>query len=180
MILRITKCGRRKKRDGCFPPNVLYLSSRIKSFIQFCKENSLDWAIVSAKHGLFFPDEKHSYYNTTFKTVNKRCRYIVDDKLLEEIKSNTMFQALVEQVRTQAQERGVESTLFLESSKEPWRGKCYLLLLHMALDFCDIHHETFTQLMSHIESLGDKGRVKLVTSFEELIIGELKNGKSLS
>ena len=65
MILRVTKCGWKKKKDGYYPPDELYLSERIRKFINFCKESSLDWAILSAEHGLFFPDENHGYYDTT-------------------------------------------------------------------------------------------------------------------
>jgi len=43
-------------------PDVLYTSQHIQRFINRCKEKNVEWAIFSDLHDVWFPSEKHAWY----------------------------------------------------------------------------------------------------------------------
>ncbi|MHA1409299.1 MAG: hypothetical protein ACTSQY_03085 [Candidatus Odinarchaeia archaeon] len=55
--LYVTYCSWDKFSVERGSPKQLYKSKRIINFIKKCEKNSLNCAILSAKYGLFFPDE---------------------------------------------------------------------------------------------------------------------------
>jgi hypothetical protein len=68
MRIYITYCSHEKndslKAKGIeVSPNVLYRSkSRIQPFINRCKQKGVRWAIFSDLYGIWFPEEKHAWY----------------------------------------------------------------------------------------------------------------------
>lgn len=175
MILCVTKCGQDKRRNGSYPPDILYTSKRIQEFTKFCKENSLNWAILSAEYGLSFPDEKFTHYDTIFKSEKGLCQFLINGELLDRQRSEIKFEGLLNLIKSQIKTSNISRILFFDPSEEIQKSKCYLLILHMALDNCNEHHSTFKSLISHIESLSNGGRLKIVHSLNELNSDELNN-----
>ncbi|MBE3116763.1 hypothetical protein IMZ68_06115, partial [Candidatus Bathyarchaeota archaeon] len=94
--LYVTYCSSAKHAIEAGNPEELYGSKRITNFIQRCKAKQYQWAILSAKYGLFFPDETRNNYNVTFKTVAYQCRVLENDRLLSGATSRLKIQELVE------------------------------------------------------------------------------------
>lgn len=46
-------------------PDMLYTSQRIRSFVATCKAKKVLWAIFSDEYGVWFPDIKHKWYETS-------------------------------------------------------------------------------------------------------------------
>jgi len=152
-----------KKRDDILPADKLYDSKRIDNFIRYCKENSFDWAILSAKYGLFFPEEKRGPYNVTLKS-DKRCwlgiRVEVNREKLPKEESDLRLKELAETVKIQANKRFVEQVIFYTWSIK--QAKCYLTLLHFILDDCSRPH-CWSELL---ECTKRHGRVRVATQLE--------------
>jgi hypothetical protein len=91
MKIYITHCSAKKslsvKRSGAkVSPDKLYTSKRIQSFMRRCKEQRVKWAIFSDLYGIYFPHEKHQWYekspdsvtleefSTLLKNFHKRIR----------------------------------------------------------------------------------------------------------
>jgi hypothetical protein len=67
MRIYLTHCSKEKsifaKASGKpIPPDELYTEEGIRDFMQSCKLNGVDWAILSDHYGVFFPFEKYAYY----------------------------------------------------------------------------------------------------------------------
>ena len=63
----ITHCSAKKNdslRDSnkYVTPDELYTSRRIQLFMNRCKEKNVEWAIFSDLYGVWFPYEKHEWY----------------------------------------------------------------------------------------------------------------------
>jgi len=61
--LFVTHCAARKNPAGG-APSTLYVSQRVRRFCSACESAGVLWAIVSAEHALFFPNESHGEYDT--------------------------------------------------------------------------------------------------------------------
>jgi hypothetical protein len=160
--LPVTYCSS-KKRDGVLPPDKLYNSRRIENFVRYCKESNLAWAILSAKYGLFFPEEKRWPYNVTLKS-DGRCwlgiRVNVNGKELPNSESNLWLEDLAQTVKTQADKYFVEQiTFYTWSLKQP---KCYLTLLHFVIDNCRNPHP-WSELLECIKRYG---RIDVATQLD--------------
>jgi hypothetical protein len=91
-VIYLTHCSA-KKDDSLqgsgrkVTPDKLYTATPTQRFIQKCKEEEVNWAIFSDKHGVWFPDEKHEWYdkNPDFITGEEfeRLRKNFDDRLQE-------------------------------------------------------------------------------------------------
>ncbi len=64
----ITHCS--AKKDDSFlgtnkkvTPDKLYTATPLQRFVRRCKERKVDWAILSDKYGVVFPDDKIGWYN---------------------------------------------------------------------------------------------------------------------
>lgn len=80
----------------------------------------------------------HDNYDVTFKTVNEKCRIVENGKLPSRKESDERVAALISKIRNQMQERKVEKFVFFVD--KPWvRKKCYLFVLHAAVDNCSSH-----------------------------------------
>ena len=162
MKLCVTYCSR-EKHEGILSPDKLYNSPRIGQFTGYCKRKNLNWAILSAKYGLFFPDEKRGKYDVTLKS-DEKCwlgiRLLVDKKKLPKEESDISLKELTETVKAQVNKRLVEQvTFYTWSIKQP---KCYLTMLHYVLDSCDKPH-SWSELLECIKS---HGKIKVVTQLD--------------
>ncbi|PIX31914.1 hypothetical protein COZ60_01955 [Candidatus Bathyarchaeota archaeon CG_4_8_14_3_um_filter_42_8] len=162
MKLCVTYCSGQKS-DGTLPPDKLYKSRRIDQFAEYCKANSLKWAIISAKYGLFFPEERRERYDATLKSAKGYrlgIKVIVNGEDGEEFpkdKSDAWIDKLIETIRTQVTRHSVDEIVFYTwSLKQP---KCYLVLLHFIVDTCDVAH-SWSQLLECVER---HGRIHVTT-----------------
>lgn len=68
MRIYVTYCSAQKddslKNTGIgVTPDILYTSKkRIRPFMDKCKEKGVRWAIFSDLYGIWFPEEKHAWY----------------------------------------------------------------------------------------------------------------------
>ena len=155
-VLYVTYCSAAKHHIQAGNPKELYDAPRISSFIQSCEIKKYEWAILSAKYGLFFPWETRNYYNVTFKTLAYKCRILENDMPLSEITSRERITQLVQQVRKNIMEKKIQRIVFF--FEQPLqRRKCYLNILHKAADGCRIEHQTFTELNQHLKRLTAEG-----------------------
>ena len=74
MRIYITHCSAKKslliRRSGArVPPDKLYTSKRIQPFMQQCKAQRVRWAIFSDLYGVYFPNEKHKWYEKSPDSV---------------------------------------------------------------------------------------------------------------
>jgi hypothetical protein len=64
----LTYCAREKEdsyketKEKMFPDQ-LYKSTRIQEFMNQCKDRGIRWAILSDKHGVWFSNVKHKWYD---------------------------------------------------------------------------------------------------------------------
>lgn len=169
--LYVTRCSA-NKRKGVHPPNRLYLSKTIVRFVNFYNRKKLPWAILSAKYGLFFPEERHEDYNVTWRSDTQgRCIVIKDRQRLSAEKSREYNRRLAEMVRTQAEERGVDKIVFY--APNPRRLKCYLHVLHQAIENCSEQHNRFDEILNHMKKLKEegKGKVTIITKLGIITLG---------
>lgn len=153
MGLYLTYCSGNKKKGGAYPPAELYKSDRIDRFVDECRRKDLDWAILSAEHGLFFPDEKHSSYDTTFRSRDYECRVMRQENLIAKGQSRQHFRKLVQDVRSDIDSMGYGEFHFYALA--PQRAKCYLLLLHRAVDGCRNYHKTTDDIKECLRQHGN-------------------------
>lgn len=64
-----SKNERLRGTDTGVTPDILYTSSRTQKFMNRCKEKRVNWAILSDKYGIWFPNEEHIWYEKHPKTV---------------------------------------------------------------------------------------------------------------
>lgn len=67
MKIYITHCSAKKdnsiKNTGKkVTPDNLYTATPIQRFMNKCKEKNVNWAIFSDLYGVWFPDQKHEWY----------------------------------------------------------------------------------------------------------------------
>lgn len=144
MKLCVTHCSK-KKRDGILAPDKLYNSSRIDEFTAYCKKKNLNWAILSAKYGLFFPEERRERYDVTLKSKPAYwlgVQVMVETEGLPKNWSDIRLKDLAKTVITQINKHSVqEVTYYYEENRGPLRPpKGYLALLHFVIDNCGKTH----------------------------------------
>lgn len=74
MRIYLTHCSAKKNvsfRNSAklTTPDELYTATPTKRFMSRCKEQRVKWAIFSDKYGIWFPEEKHEWYEKHPKTV---------------------------------------------------------------------------------------------------------------
>jgi hypothetical protein len=161
--LYVTYCSANKKPVVEGSPKELYDSPRIAHFIAHCGSKHYNWAILSAKYGLFFPYEIHKNYNVTFKTVGYKCRIVENDNVLSKSESQKRLSLLISQVRQCILEKNIER-IFFYFEQPLQRRKCYLSILHAGGDFCGTEHRTSDELKQHITTMlsEETGRIQLL------------------
>jgi hypothetical protein len=161
--LYVTYCSGNKHPVTEGSPKELYDSLRITHFMKQCEEKHYSWAILSAKYGLFFPDETHKNYNVTFKTIAYKCRVVENNKPLSKVESQKHIGQLVNQIRQRILEKNIEQVIFFYEQPLQ-RRKCYLSILHEGADFCQIEHSTCNELRHHIATMHANRRGKIQTT----------------
>ena len=157
--LYVTYCSASKRvEEGS--PEELYDSPRITNFIAWCKAKHFNWAILSAKYGLFFPSEVHKNYNVTFKTIAYKCRIIENDESLPDAESKERLSQLIHQIRRHLLQNKTERIFFFYEQPLQ-RRKCYLSIIHAAADSCVIEHSTCHELRNHINNMFADGTGKI-------------------
>ena len=160
--LYVTYCSASKKPVEKGSPKELYNSPRITCFITYCESKHYNWAILSAKYGLFFPYEVHKNYNVTFKTVGYRCRIVENDDILSNAESQRRLSLLISQVRQRILEKNIDRVFFYYEQPLQ-RRKCYLGILHAGVDSCGIEHSTSDELKQHIAKMLSEGTGRIQT-----------------
>ncbi len=85
MRIYVTHCSAKKddslKHTGKkVTPDKLYTATPTQRFIDRCKRMDVEWAIFSDLYGVWFPDEKHRWYNKHPDTVSEEeFNYLVRD-----------------------------------------------------------------------------------------------------
>jgi hypothetical protein len=74
MRIYLTHCSKEKSEAAkayglLLPPDELYTEEGIQAFMKACKSLGVNWAILSDNYGVFFPYEKHLYYEKPPTTV---------------------------------------------------------------------------------------------------------------
>jgi hypothetical protein len=155
MKLSLTYCSG-KKRIGIDPPDQLYDSNRISSFINKCEDKSCEWAIFSAQYALFFPKETKPNYDVTFKADPNYWLGIAvlsNGKKLSIPQSKEHVEKLVSTIKYQADKMSVDQIIFYGPS--PKMMKSYLAILHYTFDECLIVHD-WQGLIKHVNSNSKK------------------------
>lgn len=165
MKLCVTYCAK-NKWEGTLPPDALYVSQRIHRFASHCKAERLNWAILSAKYGLFFPEESRDEYNVTFKS-NPACwlgvQMLVDGKGLPQTESDRILAELAKTVKATIEERFIDKIVYYYEKRGPFQPpKGYLALLHFAMDGCSQVH-TWPELL---DCVGKHGKINVTTQLD--------------
>jgi hypothetical protein len=156
--LYLTYCSA-EKRSGVYPPERLYISDRITRFINRCSTVGVDWAILSALYGFFFPDEERKDYNVTFRTDRKYwldVAVIRNQQKLSYNQSKQHIAQLAETLKLQGDKRSFDKIIFYGPS--PMMMKCYLEILHYAFDGC-AHIHGWSDLIEHVKKKSDAIRI---------------------
>ena len=163
-ILYVTYCCREKNK-GVFPPQQLYKSERIKRFVDHCEAVNVNWAILSALYGFFFPDEKKQDYDVTFRTDKNYwlgIAVIRGGVKLSFEESRRHIERLRHKLLAQTASRNIDGIVFYAPA--PQRARCYLATLHYAFDDCDTKHKS-KELMAHLEK---SKMIKVVKSLNHI------------
>jgi hypothetical protein len=170
-LLYLTYCSA-DKRAGVYPPDLLYKSKRISAFVTRCRRLNVDWAILSALYGFFFPDEKKRDYNVTFRTDNEYWLEIAvfeNQQKLSYRQSKQHILGLAEKLKEQTAVRLVDNIVFYGPA--PKMIKCYLKILHYTFDGCSQSHN-WLDLIKHVEAQSCK--IKRINRIER-ILPSIKN-----
>lgn len=84
-LLFITHCSKKKSNISKGMPEKLYSATFLQRFISRCKNERVNWAILSDKHGLVFPDSEIENYELSPDKVMKNKEMTL--KLYSQVKS---------------------------------------------------------------------------------------------
>jgi hypothetical protein len=134
--LFVTHCsaGKNQVHGG---PLDLYTSDRIQRFGNWCNYAGVQWAIVSAKYGLFFPHESRGPYDMELSFSYGECLVFERGQYLSE--SEAHVKRLVGTIGARLKEQGVREVVFYAGGRRPW---AYLLVVHSAVDNCVRRHNS--------------------------------------
>ena len=131
--LYLTCCARRKN-EGEAGPEDMYISRRIGQFIETCKSQGLPWVILSAKYGLFLPEEKKLPYDVTFvpdDDYESGVAVAVSGEKLSKPAGEKYVQKWVKKIKTKADNNEFGSFVFFAPDAE--ESEPYLNLLRAAV-----------------------------------------------
>jgi len=170
MKLYITHCGV-AKNSGILAPQEMYKSPRIQRFVKWCESNSRPWAILSAKYGLFFPDEKKPDYNITLNRKQQNLGYFLnirvekDGKPLGREESKNHVATLARSIHDQVKSREIGQVTFYIDGRRP---DAYVAMLHCAADECDSLPPGQANLEPHLNTCPKRGHIKLSREIDRL------------
>lgn len=163
MKLYVTHCGE-GKNPGVLAPQEMYTSPRIQRFVQRCESHALPWAILSAKYGLFFPNERKPTYDVTLNRRQQNVGYFLNIRVVKEKKylgreeSKNHIVTLAQNIQSQLRARGINQIISWFEGRRP---DAYVALLHYAADGCDSIPPGQTDLEPHLQTCARAGRIKL-------------------
>jgi hypothetical protein len=127
----------------------------------------VDWAILSALYGFFFPEQEKKDYDVTFKSDKKYwlgiC-VIKDGRKLSFDESKKHIENMRCMLLEQASERQVNRIVFY--APNPKRAKCYIAILHFVFDGCYEAHK-YEKLISHVE---ESEQIKVIKNLDKLTV----------
>jgi|GEM_PF-2534711 len=168
MKLYVTHCGR-DKNSGMLAPQKMYKSSRIQRFVKLCESHSHPWAILSAKYGLFFPDERKPDYNVTLNRRQQNLGYFLNIRVEKDYKplgreeSKNHVVTLARSIRDQLRAREIGQVIFCIEGRRP---DAYIAVLHYAADECDSLPAGQANLEPHLKTCTRAGRMKLARDLD--------------
>jgi len=157
--LFVTHCSA-GKNQVCGGPLALYTSDRIQRFGNWCNDAGVPWAIVSAKHGLFFPHESRGPYDMELSFSYGQCLVFERGHYLPE--SEAHVKRLVETIGARLKELGVRQVVFYAGGRRPW---AYLLVVHSAVDNCVRRHDSREDVQRCWE---EAGRLRLAGGMSDV------------
>jgi hypothetical protein len=168
MKLYLTHCGA-DKNYGILAPQEMYKSPRIQRFVKWCEGHSCLWAILSAKYGLFFPDERKLNYNVTLnrRRQNSGCflnvRVEKNSIPLDREESKSHVSTLARSIRDQIRTKEIGQIIFHIEGLCP---DAYVAVLHYAADGCDSLPNGHANLEPHLWTCIKAGRMKLARDLD--------------
>ncbi len=168
MNLYVTHCGA-KKNCGTLGPQDMYTSPRIQRFVLRCESRCRPWAILSAKYGLFFPDERRPDYDVRLKRRQQNSGYLFsirveeNGKPLSREESNTHMVSLAGDIRRQLRARKIDQIIFYIDGRRP---DAYVALLHHAVDECDSLPAGQAHLEPHLDTCTNAGAIRLIRELD--------------
>jgi hypothetical protein len=142
----------------------MYTSPRIQRFVERCESQALPWAILSAKYGLFFPNERKPTYDVTLNRRQQNIGYFLNIRVVKEKKSlgreesKNHIATLAQNIQDRLEQRRVDKVIFWFEGRRP---DAYIALLHYASDRCDSIPPGQTNLEPHLQTCARTGRMKL-------------------
>ena len=170
MKLYVTHCGA-NKNSGILAPQDMYKSPRIQRFVKRCESRSRPWAVLSAKYGLFFPDERKPDYNATLNRRQQNLDYLLnirvekDGKPLGREESRSHVVTLATDISGQLRARKIDQIIFYIEGRRP---DAYVALLHYAVDECDSLPPGQANLDPHLQTCTNAGRTKLIKDLDQI------------
>jgi len=172
MKLYVTHCEA-GKNSGILAPQDMYKSPRIQRFVEKCESRSCPWAILSAKYGLFFPDERKPDYDVTLKRRQQNFNYFLnirvevgkDGKSLGREESKSHVVTLASEIRNQLRAREIDQVIFYVGGRRP---DAYIALLHYAVDECDSLPAGRANLEPHLQTCTKGSRIKLIKYLDQI------------
>lgn len=149
--LFVTHCSGQKNGPG--GPLTLYTSPRVSRFGNACISAGVHWAIVSAKHAIFLPSERHDPYDTELSFSGGECLVFEGGHLLPDEDSEAHVNWLADAIRNRLNDLGIRRVVFYVGGA-PQRVCGYLLVLHRAVDMCAGKHRRPSDLLECIEHAG--------------------------
>lgn len=144
----VTHCSGQKNGSG--DPLTLYTSPRVQRFGTRCRMAGVPWAIVSAKHGLFLPNEQHEPYDTELSFSGGNCFVFEQGRLLPSPHGEAHVTWLRETIQNRMRDFGIHRLVFYVGGA-PQRVCGYLLVLHQAVDKCTKQHPTPNDVLKCIK-----------------------------
>jgi len=77
MVIYVTYCSKskdsslRNKKVTVYPFQLYKGKKRIEPFMNACMSSMVNWAILSDKYGIWFPNEKHKWYDKSPNQVTQ-------------------------------------------------------------------------------------------------------------
>ena len=161
--LFVTHCSKDKNPAGGNAAT-MYESKRVRRFCEACNSAGVLWAIVSARHALFFPNEWHERYDTRLSFRGGQLCVYEESHPLSQVESGAHIERLVSAIRARLEELSIEKVVYYVETPPGW-AVSYLLVIHRALDNCMKEHRSAEEVLKCVETAG---RIHLASGMDGL------------
>jgi len=168
MKLCVTHCGG-GKNPGVLPPQEMYTSPRINRFVKRCQARNVSWAILSAKYGLFFPEQRRQSYDVTIRRSRQHMGCLLNIRVVERSKrlgnqeSTGHVKGLSQHIQDQIKAGQIDQIVFWYEARRP---DAYIALLHYAVEGCELLPPGKDELEPHLRVCAKAGRLKLICDLD--------------